>query len=651
MVPARREHRRAPGRRRWCPIGAHSLSLVVALMTPAAQAAVFQPGVDDADPPTGDAGPVAPRQAAEPLRAPGFRWVLAPWRSEGVVSLDGRWLNLGQGRTSQQGLLSTDFEWASHLWQPWFLQMRFGLGVLASRDASRGGADGDSSSGSGLGLTGRLALSLFPASRFPFELRADLGDNRSGGDSFAATSQLRRVSLSQSYRPERGNSSYHLHFDHSKLSADGSDDVLSSLQFTAQHQWGVHNLDAGAHVASNRRSDVDEHNRVASVNVRHGFHPRPELQVETLANWNETRQVSGAGGVLHSLGNEVTQLSTMLSWRPREGDWLYSPDRPLQVAASARWAEVAAVSEGPRTRAQAWAVTLGANLDLSPVWRLSGSVAGNQLRTGDTTAQSVNFSGTATWVPSGTDWGRWRYLPNGALNLGATQSSDAQWRGLVGVQASHGVSRDWAPAEDQRIALNLTQSAAVARESSSPAPVRGLAHSVGLFWQQTSQSGQQRSAGLSLSDSRSRVTGSGIFQMVNLQLSQRTQVSRLVGWSVNLTLQATHNQATEIDPFTGERRTQGGGWQRFYSGGASLEQQRLFGIPRLRHTLQFSLNSQQIEQRALGDIDAPRERISQSLESRIDYLIGRLDLRLSARHARVDGRAVTSLNARVQRRF
>ena len=31
--------------------------------------------------------------------------------------------------------------------------------------------------------------------------------------------------------------------------------------------------------------------------------------------------------------------------------------------------------------------------------------------------------------------------------------------------------------------------------------------------------------------------------------------------------------------------------------------------------------------------------------------IGRLDLRLSLRHAKVDGRAVTALNARLQRRF
>jgi hypothetical protein len=53
----------------------------------------------------------------------------------------------------------------------------------------------------------------------------------------------------------------------------------------------------------------------------------------------------------------------------------------------------------------------------------------------------------------------------------------------------------------------------------------------------------------------------------------------------------------------------------------------------------------------MGDIDAPRERISESLETRLDYAIGRLDTHLSARAARVDGRWMAALQARAQRRF
>ena len=62
-------------------------------------------------------------------------------------------------------------------------------------------------------------------------------------------------------------------------------------------------------------------------------------------------------------------------------------------------------------------------------------------------------------------------------------------------------------------------------------------------------------------------------------------------------------------------------------------------------------HGQQIERRSAGDIDAPRERITESLEGRLDYAIGRLDTRLCARVARIDERTVAAVYARVQRRF
>jgi hypothetical protein len=322
------------------------------------------------------------------------------------------------------------------------------------------------------------------------------------------------------------------------------------------------------------------------------------------------------------------------------------------VAGSARWVEVRTLGADPRQTAQAYATTLGANLELSREWRLSGSMSANRLQTSAGTASdSIGLNGTVGWTSAGIKLGAWRYAPSASANGGLTQGSDAERREVLGLQGSHSVSRDWTVGEGQMLGLNLSQSAAVLKESTTPTLARALAHSLGLFWQAAGEGGQQRFASLSLSDSRSRAASNGQFQLVNLQLSQRTQVSRHTGWSVNLTLQATRNESTEIDVFTGEPRLQASGWQHFYSGGASLEQQRLFGIPRLRHTLQFSINSQQIERRAAGDIDAPRERITQSLESRVDYAIGRLDLRFSARHAMVDGRAVASVNARLQRRF
>jgi len=172
-----------------------------------------------------------------------------------------------------------------------------------------------------------------------------------------------------------------------------------------------------------------------------------------------------------------------------------------------------------------------------------------------------------------------------------------------------------------------------------------------VFWQSYDDAASQTMAGLTLSDSRTWAEGHGSFQLVNLQLTRRTQLTRSSSWSANVTLQATRNDAAEVDAFTGQRQIEGPGWQRFSSGSLNYENQRAFGVPRLRFTLLLAVNSQQLERRALGDIDAPIERISRSLEARLDYSIGRLETRLSARNAQIDGRSVSAITARLQRRF
>ena len=93
------------------------------------------------------------------------------------------------------------------------------------------------------------------------------------------------------------------------------------------------------------------------------------------------------------------------------------------------------------------------------------------------------------------------------------------------------------------------------------------------------------------------------------------------------------------------------GWQQFHSGSLTYENQRAFDVPRLRYTVLLSLESQPLERRMDGNVDAPRERVTASFENRLDYAIGRLETRLTARLVRFDGRGVATLFAHVQRRY
>jgi hypothetical protein len=648
-------HGRRWRRRRLARLG---WPLTLALAVPAAQAAAYLPAAE-ADPPTGDAA-AAEASAAEPLRGNGIDWRFAPWRVSGTLLLDARWLKFDSTGTSRFGAISGDVEGASYLWQPWFAQVRLGMGWLATRDSRDAPGSAESDTSTGTTLTGRATIAVFPSSRFPFELRAESSDSRVSGDTLGTDLRTQRLSLSQQYRPTSGNDNYQLHLDWSRLNADGLRDTLITADGTAEWIRGSHRFEFSGN-ASDNRSDggFAVHTRLAALNARHAYHPETGLDVESLAGWNHARVGTSVDELSDSgdFGSEVRQVSSIATWRPRSGELLYVDGGSTLITGSARWVEVRDTVTGGSQAASA-NLTLGASSDITPVFRLSGSAVANHFESSlGNTADALGVAAAIAWVPEMQTWRSWRYAPGSSVNVGITRG-DGQSRDVAAAQFTHSVSRDFEPADGHRLSLSLAQGTSLQNESGDSGGLsRGLSHSAGLFWQGAGDGADQRYASLSFSDSRNwSDSGDASYQLVNLQVTQRSQISRFASWSANLTAQASRSRgvlplAELPDGTLGGFETIDTGWQRFASGSASVEQLRLFGIPRLRLTLVGSVNSQEILRRSAGDADAPVERISHSLEARLDYSIGRVEARLSARAARVDGSDVAAVVARVQRRF
>lgn len=628
--------------------------LLPLLFTPAAaNAAAFVPAA--ADPPTGavrngDGDEAAARSdGAEPLRGNGIQWRFGPWRTNGSLALDLRSLRQDGGLRSSSSLLLGDVDFASWIWQPWFIQVRFGLGWVASRSSTSDSGNA-SDSGRSLTLNLRAALALFPASRFPLELRADMSDSRSGDLTLGGDYRSQRLALTQSWRPEKGNQQLQLQFDHSRIDSHLLSDTLTSLAASAVHQEQSHQFEAGLTHSEHHRSDSDERTQLSSLRLRHGFNPSPALQIESLASWNSQRFGSAGAG----FGSQTWQLSSFGSWRLPGDSWLGSRlgghAAPL-LAASARWVQVKGEG-GTGGTAQAFNATLGLSHEVSAAWRFAMSALVNWQQTENAAAaQAVGLSGSASWAPPALAWGDWRYMPSLSASASMTDDSVQRARRLLGWQAGHSLARDLRLTPASSLTIGLTQSVAALHESGRDEVTRALAHGASLGWQHVADGGNQSYAALSLSQSRSGGAGSGSFTLANLQLSQRMPLSRYSSVNANATLQATRNRSSDIDPFSGQPRVVAEGWQPFYSASASYEQQRAFDVPRLRLVLLLAATSQPLERRALGDIDAPRERIGASAEARLDWSVGRLETRLSARAARVDGRLVSAFQARAQRRF
>jgi hypothetical protein len=636
------------------------LAMAALLHAGGAAAAAYTPGEAIPDPPTGPAGPGLRLVARpeEPLAGNGIVWALAPWLYRGSLTLDARAIKLEDGRRTQLGLVLGDIEFASYVWQPWFIQLRAGLGVLLGRDSNRGGNAEPSRNGSHA-LTGRIQVSVFPASRFPFELRADVGDSRASGETLVSDYRTLRVSLSQSWRPATGNDLYALNLDHSRVrGGDGVGDSLTLLRASGVRQWGRHTLDLGLSFSTNTRTDSDDSSRQSSFTARHAWNPGHALTADTLASWNEVRLALGQGSSRVMLDSDVRQISSFASWQPRPGDWGWSDSGALIVTGTARLIESGSRSDGTgqgdggRQAARGINLSLGAGKDLGRTVRLSGGFAYSQLEAGpDSGEPQLAWTGALAWTPDSLGLGAWRYAPSSSLNLAINDTPDGQRRQVAAVQGAHAISRTWLPTEGHSLAVNVSQSVGTLRENPGGLHSTALAHSAGLFWQTSQGNGSQSFASLSISDSRTRSLGTGSFQFLNLQVSHRTQLSRHHSWSANLTAQATRSSAELLDAFDGLMRRQSDGWQRYYGGALTYENQRVFGVPQLRLSAALTVNSQQFERRALGDIDAPLERVTESAEARLDYSIGRLETRLSARLARVDGRTVAALQARAQRRF
>lgn len=644
---------RCRSRRRWALAS-------LALAWPGVHAAAYLPGAE-ADPPTGDAPAAgATPVPEEPVRG-GIDWRFGPWRTSGSVGLDLRWLRFEDGSRAQQSALLADIETATYVWQPWFMQVRLGAGLVASSDGGRD--SGANTSSSGNSLTGHAELLVFPASRFPFSARAEASDSRTGGQSLGNDWRTRRLTLSQSYQPESGNDHYRVQVDASELISDRQRDTLVTLDADALQMRGAHRFEFGLNLADNHGDD-GYRTQLGSITGRHGFHPSDVLGIDSLASWHQVRSRFGRARI-GEFGSEVRQISTLATWRPRADDLPLSVSPATLFVGSARWVEARGLGGLSAPAVTTLNATLGVSTELTPDWRVAGSVSGNQIDDGQGSVQrTASGNASANWSPRqlGSVFG-WRYAPSLALAAGLTRGDAASEREFAAVQAAHGISRDFGgaagitgdmaqPVEDV-VSLSATQSVGwlldrgpQARETSAT-----ITHSVSAMWQSASDASTQRFASASFSDSRTRSPERGSFQLANLQWTQRTQLTRQSSWSGSLTWQAARDRLTQVDVLTGERFDSDGAWQHFASGSLNYEQQRLFDVPRLRLTVLAGVSTQQVQRRSAGDIDAPIEFVSRSLEARLDYTVGRLEARLSARAARVDDRSVAAVIARVLRRF
>ena len=606
-----------------------------------AQSAVTAGAVDAGNPPARDAGPGGQQESAarEPdaPQSQGSGWTLAPVRWGGNLTTDLR----AQTATDQprrfQQVDSANIRAGTYIWQPWFAQVGGGLGLVTSRVHGSSGAGasapvaGDSNSTS---VTGDGTLSVFPVSRFPFQARFERADSRASGELTNADFTTTRIGLRQDYRPSIGNTHYSLSYDRSALdSSSFGRDTLDVLGARMTGQFGTQSLDLDANRSRNTRSRNGE-SLLNRLTARHSYRQGPSLSVESLASINSNDFRETTNNALAENRSRFLQFNTFANWRPEEGS-------PWYVTGGGRVFQSTVDNNGAQSETRSLSGNVGANYQLSRQTTLSGSASITQNAT-DTASDLITTQGAGiTYVPDVINLGRFIYNRNASGNfINQTGGQDGGRQILTG-QFGHNVIRSMPLGNASTLSFNLGQSYSPIYDSVT-AVSQTLLHSGGVSWSIAPSANSTTYLSLTGADSRRTGINGGRFQLVNFQTTGQIQFNRQSFGSANLTIQGT-SQSTSSTPDTG--------FIFGSNGSVSYQHLRAFDVPQLRYYASYSVNETQFASRTLGDINAPREQISQSLEQRLEYNLGRVEFRLSARVADINGRRNALIFFRMSRQF
>lgn len=536
---------------------------------------------------------------------------LAPirYRVEGNIGYSMQRQTIGASKYTTQSLSTTVNTSAnSFIWQPWFAQVNGNLGLGFNTTKSTG-SKSDSTSISGNGV-----LSLLPSSRFPFEAHLGRSDSRqSSGLGAASTSyQMTNFGLSQRYRTMSGDSHYMAGYDRNLWQgSDSESDKQDQFRIETSHQLAQgQTLGISGDSMRNVRQSSNQSTLVNILTAHHHYRPAPAFSVESLANLNNTNYHL----TQTNSSTSYMQLSSSAFWR--------SADKPLIMNGGVRLFGFNSTSTTSTTstafRAQSANANVGANYDLSRHAKLNGS--GNVNVTDSNGSQSVttNQSVGASYLWDPLKFGAYSYTRSASGNF-SNSTSPSGGAQSISLGPGHGLGRNMGLGGGM-LAINMGQSSSLGMNSSGPSTLN-LTHNGSLAWS-LSKDQKTTQLHLSASDSRTLSGMQGFFQLLNMQATLNENLSRNASWNGNLTMQVTR-QKTASTPILTTATS---------SADLSYRHQRAFNVPRLRFTSELRIYSDAL----LPVLATPDQQETRSWENRLDYSIGRLQLRSSVRLAEVN---------------
>jgi len=598
-------------------------------------------GVDTTGPASaGDPGGAPPPEDVLGAVSPSagkFAWTLAPLRWGGNLVTEIRMTRFPDQARRLQQVENGTFRAGSYIWQPWFAQVTGGIGFVTSRE--RGGTNQDAtgtidSGNDATTLTGNGTLAVFPTSRFPFQAMFDVSDSRASGEITGTDYTSARFGLRQSYRPLRGDANYTASYDRSTLSSTRFPrDIVDVLAGDMTKNLGAQTVNVSGSHSRNRRGG-DEGSTLSRLTGQHSYRPDSTLSVTSLASASSSEFRLLNNSVFNESGSRFLQLNTFATWRPAEGD-------PLFVTGGGRVFQSDIDSNGVESEARSMSGNVAASYALNRNTNLTGSASITQTASnlGDDlfTAQAAGLAYSADVRKLGNFTYTWNAAGNASNFTGGAQGAQQQ----IGGQVAHALTRSLTLRENSVLTFNLGQGLGSSFDRAS-AQSQALTHNASVSWRFSPAADTMTYFSLTGADSRTTGHNENEFQLINAQATGQIQFNRYSFGAANYTVQGTR-QETPAAPAAGFNFSS--------SGSISYQHARAIGVPRLRYSALYNVNEAQFRSRLLGDVTATRETVTQSFEQRLDYNVGRIDMRLTMRVADIDGRRNSLIFFRLSRQL
>lgn len=528
-------------------------------------------------------------------------------------------------RIEHTGLLRLNA--AGYIHQPWMATVEGGVGMYyRSADTDGGDSTSDNIIGNGI-------LRLFPQSRFPFELFAEKSDSRTDTDLTGLVIDRTRYGINQSYISAGGASMSvgYERSDQTNITTDATtgdrlrEDKSDLLKARFNKAFGAHSIafDANANRVDITNS-VDMNETVFST-LRHAYRPSPSFSSEDMLTYNKN-DVTTENSKFES---DAIQLNSFGFWRPRTR-------RPLRLNGTIRVLTRDSETLAATSEAQTATGTLGASYEWSPRWVFNADV-------GITAAEADNDSTTTHFQAANAIYTSPTYHPLnidaiwfGQMDLRNTKEEDDRLQ-EAGAQIGYNLNKSIAADNKNFFSVGASQSINSIADSDDFNSTTLLSNAV-LSWNRRGV----RSNGMarfSMSDTRTVASGpnednvEGDFQLINLQASIDNRISSTSSIRANATLQVTRNFRPAIE---GLIDAGNGDWVPTSTVDLTYYKLGLFQVPHLsfHSTLRSVRNS---FAPLVGEPTGRVQRDDIQWENRLEYTVGRLQLRVVSRLSEIQG--------------